>query len=103
MTQSITVLEVIEIRDGYYGKVCVQRHFGKVDAICEAWRQHKDFLNSRNGDSFDKNDTFNYDDVEFGQFLGKRGMIMIENSDKSSCRIYSIITLNSDFDVRIED
>lgn len=103
-TQSITILEVIEIRDDHYEKVCSQRHFGLVDAICDAWRQHKEFVNSRNGELFDKvNDTLNYDDVEFGQVLGKRGIAVVKSTDKSVCRIYSITKMYAGIDIGIEE
>ena len=101
MEQAITLLEVIDFdADGTSRNKNVWRYYSQVDAICDAWRLHKDFIKNHAAE-FDIDELVNRDDVEFGQVLGKRHMLMVKSVDASVIRIYSIIRVYAGMTIEI--
>jgi hypothetical protein len=90
MKQSIVILETIDIADGSLRKKSVAKFDSHIDAICEAWHQHKAFLGDRKSGEFDLSEPINSDDVHFGHQIGKDGIVVAFSADRSVCRIYSI-------------
>ena len=91
--KTVTFLEIVEDNDGDYDFYPLEECGSKANAIAVAWRRHREFVESDNGEDFRDEECLNVHEDDFIESISGHGMVVTGNDDMTCRRIYRLITI----------